>query len=114
MINGILLLEYIAIAVIGIYIVWGWRRGPNYWPAGRLLALVAGARAVYLASIQWQSWGESHEAVAEALASPWGNLVLTTGLLLAMLWSLYLVLRTNCKGREVDLLGRPADEAGKE
>lgn len=109
MLGTVMMAEYTAAAIITLYIVWGWKRGPNYWPAGRLLALSVGVRAVYMGSLQWQTRGDEHGAFAEVVASPWGNLAITSFILFLALWALYLVLRTNRLGREVDVLGREAE-----
>ena len=99
-------MELILTTIVATLIALLSRRGPSYWPAIRVLALVMGIRGVYwilLRILYWQQSAEHYIAIAQQPL--WQGLYYALELG-GLLWVLWIVVRTNRSGHPVDLLGR--------
>ena len=93
--SALLLGLYLLAAAISLIIVVLWKKGPNYWPAGRLIAIAAGVPWVYRGFRRAQHWGEPPEDVLRIVNDP-RELVLVYGfVLLLLVWVVVLQRRTN-------------------
>jgi hypothetical protein len=104
----LLLAQYIAAAAVGLVVVVLWKKGPNYWPAGRLLALAACVPWIYRGYRRAQLWGRPEEEVLRTVNNP-AHLVWVYGFVLILLaWVVALQVRTNRvpASRSVSLSGR--------
>lgn len=94
--------EYLLVALIGLLLAFGVRRGHAYWPTTRLLALAIGVRGIF-----WGVWRLTGDRVInDDTLFEFIHLYLAIQLFL-LLWATYLVVRENHLGRAVNLRGRP-------
>ena len=105
---AILLAEYVMAGVVSLIITMLWKKGPNYWPAGRLIAVAAGVPWIYRGYRRIQHWGHPDETVLYAVNNP-SNLIYVYGFVLCLLlWVVALQVKTNGlpASRSVTLAGK--------